>query len=96
VREATRDGVPAIDLIDGDLLLDKLKELGLGVVVERTLRLAPDNGTAHMALQRILYQQQTASYGRPANVEAITEFAKETCYESYIQDHIPKRQDLYR
>ena len=31
VREATRDGAPAIDLIDGDLLLNKLKELGLGV-----------------------------------------------------------------
>jgi len=31
VREATRDGAPAIDLIDGDLLLDKMKELGLGV-----------------------------------------------------------------
>ena len=34
VREATRDGAPAIDLIDGDLLLDKLKELGLGVKTE--------------------------------------------------------------
>jgi restriction system protein len=31
MREATRDGAPAIDLIDGDLLVDKLKELGLGV-----------------------------------------------------------------
>ncbi|MCA9875383.1 MAG: restriction endonuclease [Anaerolineales bacterium] len=30
-REATRDGAPAIDLIDGDLLVNKLKELGLGV-----------------------------------------------------------------
>lgn len=30
-REATRDGAPPIDLIDGDLLMDKLKELGLGV-----------------------------------------------------------------
>ena len=30
-REATRDGAPAIDLIDGDLLVDKLKELSLGV-----------------------------------------------------------------
>lgn len=30
-REATRDGAPAIDLIDGDLLADKLKELNLGV-----------------------------------------------------------------
>lgn len=31
VREATRDGAPAIDLIDGDLLVEKLRELGLGV-----------------------------------------------------------------
>ena len=30
-REATRDGAPPIDLIDGELLMDKLKELGLGV-----------------------------------------------------------------
>ena len=29
--EATRDGAPPVDLIDGDLLMDKLKELGLGV-----------------------------------------------------------------
>ncbi|MDB4876954.1 MAG: putative Mrr restriction endonuclease [Gemmatimonadetes bacterium] len=29
--EATRDGAPPIDLIDGDLLADKLKELNLGV-----------------------------------------------------------------
>lgn len=31
VREATRDGAPAIDLIDGEQLLVKLKELSLGV-----------------------------------------------------------------
>lgn len=30
-REATRDGAPAIDLIDGEALADKLKELELGV-----------------------------------------------------------------
>ena len=30
-REAIREGVPPIDLIDGDLLLDTLKELGLGI-----------------------------------------------------------------
>lgn len=30
-QEATRDGAPAIDLIDGDLLADKLKELSLGI-----------------------------------------------------------------
>ena len=30
-KEATRDGAPPIDLIDGDELCDKLKELGLGV-----------------------------------------------------------------
>jgi restriction system protein len=35
IREATRDGAPAIDLIDGDQLLDKLKELELGVRTER-------------------------------------------------------------
>ncbi len=31
VREATRDGAPAIDLVDGEQFLDKLKELALGV-----------------------------------------------------------------
>lgn len=30
-REATRDGAPPIDLIDGDALCEKLKELSLGV-----------------------------------------------------------------
>jgi restriction system protein len=35
VREATRDGAPAIDLIDGDQLIDKLKELELGVKTEK-------------------------------------------------------------
>ncbi len=33
-QEATRDGVPPIDLLDGDELLDKLKELRLGVTVQ--------------------------------------------------------------
>lgn len=31
VKEATRDGAPPIDLIDGELLCEKLKEFGLGV-----------------------------------------------------------------
>ncbi len=35
VREATRDGAPAIDLIDGDQLVDKLKELGLGIQTKK-------------------------------------------------------------
>jgi len=34
IREATRDGAPPIDLIDGDALADKLKELALGVRVK--------------------------------------------------------------
>ncbi len=34
MREAVRDGAPAIDLIDGELLVEKLKELGLGVKTE--------------------------------------------------------------
>ena len=33
-KEATRDGAPPIDLIDGSLLADKLKELQLGVTTE--------------------------------------------------------------
>jgi len=34
VREATRDGAPPIDLIDGNDLSEKLKELGLGITKE--------------------------------------------------------------
>ncbi len=34
IKEATRDGAPPIDLLDGDQLADKLKELGLGIRVE--------------------------------------------------------------
>jgi restriction system protein len=35
IREATRDGAPAIDLIDGEQLVDKLKEFSLGVTTKR-------------------------------------------------------------
>ena len=34
IKEATRDGAPPIDLLDGVDLADKLKELGLGVLKE--------------------------------------------------------------
>lgn len=34
IKEATRDGAPPIDLIDGELLCDKLKEFKLGVQTE--------------------------------------------------------------
>lgn len=34
MKGATREGASPIDLIDGDLLADKLKELGLGVKTE--------------------------------------------------------------
>ena len=33
--EATRDGAPPIDLIDGEQLIDKLKDLGLGVATKQ-------------------------------------------------------------
>lgn len=33
-QEATRDGAPPIDLVDGEQLLDKLKELKLGVKIQ--------------------------------------------------------------
>jgi len=38
-KEATRDGAPTIDLIDGDALCDLLKSLSLGVVVEKIERI---------------------------------------------------------
>jgi restriction system protein len=38
-REATRDGAPAIDLIDGDQLCDLLKQLRLGVRTEMVERM---------------------------------------------------------
>jgi restriction system protein len=34
IREANRDGAPAIDLMDGDKIAEKLKELSLGVDIE--------------------------------------------------------------
>jgi restriction system protein len=34
IKEATRDGAPPIDLLDGVDLADKLKELGLGILKE--------------------------------------------------------------
>lgn len=34
IKEATRDGAPPIDLVDGDQLADKLKELSLGIKTE--------------------------------------------------------------
>ena len=34
VKEATRDGAPPIDLVDGAAFAEKLKELGLGVSLE--------------------------------------------------------------
>ena len=36
-KEATRDGAPAIDLIDGEALADHLKKLQLGVKVEQVV-----------------------------------------------------------
>ena len=34
VKEATRDGAPPIDLLDGNEFADKLKELSIGVRTE--------------------------------------------------------------
>ena len=35
IKEATRDGAPAIDLVDGDQLVEKLKQLSLGVTTKK-------------------------------------------------------------
>lgn len=37
-KEATRDGAPAIDLVDADQLVQKLKELALGVLTKQVMR----------------------------------------------------------
>mgnify|MGYP000642084012 CR=1 FL=1 len=42
VKEATRDGAPPIDLVDGDELAEKLKELSLGVKTELVERISVD------------------------------------------------------
>ncbi|MEI7465477.1 MAG: restriction endonuclease [Burkholderiales bacterium] len=42
VREATRDGAPPIDLINGEELANKLKELGLGVKTEMVEKVSID------------------------------------------------------
>ena len=41
-REATRDGTPAIDLIDGDQLCDLLQQLKLGVQTEEVKKMTVD------------------------------------------------------
>lgn len=43
-QEATRDGVPPIDLIDGELLMDKLRELKLGVSTRMIEEITVDTG----------------------------------------------------
>jgi restriction system protein len=42
IKEATRDGAIAIDLVDGERLAEKLKELSLGVRIERVEHIVID------------------------------------------------------
>jgi restriction system protein len=42
VAEATRDGVPPIDLVDGELLAEKLKEYQLGIKTEMVEKVSVD------------------------------------------------------
>jgi restriction system protein len=42
IKEATRDGAPPIDLVDGDELAEKLKEFGLGIRTETVERVSVD------------------------------------------------------
>ena len=44
ITEATREGAPPIDLIDGDRLADMLKSLKLGVRTEMVERVVVDEG----------------------------------------------------
>nr|WP_040406157.1 restriction endonuclease [Ectothiorhodospira sp. PHS-1] len=42
IKEATRDGAPPIDLVDGEHLAEKLKEFGLGVKTEMIEKVTVD------------------------------------------------------
>jgi len=42
IQEATRAGAPPIDLVDGDQLATKLKELGLGIKTEMVEQISVD------------------------------------------------------
>jgi restriction system protein len=44
IKEAYRDGVPSIDLLDGEQLLEKLKELSLGLKVKTIEEVEIDKG----------------------------------------------------
>lgn len=44
IKEATRDGAPPIDLVDGEQLAEKLKELKLGVQTEMIEKVTIDKG----------------------------------------------------
>ncbi len=44
VKEATRDGAPPIDLVDGDQLADKLKEFALGIQTAMIESVTVDEG----------------------------------------------------
>jgi len=43
-KEATRDGAPAIDLVDGDLLCELLKSLRLGITTPMVEEVVIDAG----------------------------------------------------
>lgn len=43
-REATRDGAPAIDLVDGDALCDLIKNLKIGVAIKLVEEVEIDSG----------------------------------------------------
>lgn len=42
IKEATRDGAPPIDQVDGEHLAEKLKEFGLGVQSEMIEKVTVD------------------------------------------------------
>ncbi len=44
IKEATRDGAPPIDLIDGELLCEKLKEFKLGISTELIEKVSVNKG----------------------------------------------------
>ena len=65
-REATRDGVPLIDLIDGELLIEKIKELELGVAAKMVEVVEVDRDWFRVDLASVAHRirHQSAAEGR--------------------------------
>jgi restriction system protein len=65
-KEATRDGAPALDLIDGDALVERLKDLGLGITEKTDYEV---NEEWYMKISSLAIKQLIRNTVRPCGNE---------------------------